>query len=63
MGGKDDVLVYTVTLPDDASVTVRYYAAVQHRVLPIAVDALAFGLTLAGRDGVRGERQRGADDL
>lgn len=63
VGGKDDVLVYAVTLPDDASVTVRYYPVVDHRVVPITVDALAFGLALAGRDGVRGELERGADDL
>ncbi len=63
VGGKDDVLIYAVTLPDDASVTVRYYPTIERRTVPIAIDALPFGLTLSGHDGVRGEPPRGADDL
>jgi hypothetical protein len=63
VGGKEDVLLYPVALPKDATVAVRYYPVVERRHVAFALTDVAFGVAVPDLASARGAAQRGADDL
>jgi hypothetical protein len=61
--GRDDVLAFNLVLPADATVTVRYYPAIERRRVPFTLGPIAFGVVVPDAASVRAAAQRGADDL